>query len=647
MPTHETGFLVTRQDGGFGDVLPLNPAEQYTIGRAPGCSIVVKDDLVSRKHAELFHDGKHWIVRDLKSLNGTRVNEDKLRGEIALRGEDELTIGQTVWLYVDSLDELPGVKATLPGHHPTGGLEITQRLGHTKYIPSTAGAADTGLAPPPTEKLPARGGSSEAVATLYQLAIGMSDARTEFDLAQMVVETLLQSTPAEVGAVLSLRESGDAEPLVYLTKIPSSPTYHKVSEFVGREVFANRQAVLAEDVRDDSDLANRESLTEMRVASLICAPILVDDKVTGLLHLYSSSDTARLNADDLEFTIAVAHHLGVVWQKLRRQSGLSAENRALKDQLRLDSELIYQGPAMRTVEAQIARVAPSRATVLIRGESGVGKELVARAIHRNSPRKDFPLVCLNCAALTETLLESELFGHEKGAFTGATERMSGKFESADRGTIFLDEIGEMALATQAKFLRVLEGQSFERVGGNVPIKTDVRVVAATNRPLEEAVRDGAFRKDLYFRLQVIQVEVPPLRDRPEDVEAIANHFVQRFARETARKVKGLTPAAVRRLQGHHWPGNVRELRNVIERAVTLGSTPEIDAADIWLSPLAVDGPAEGGWEYVPRSLDEVEREHVERTLEHTDWNKSQAAQILGIERSTLDRKIRAYDLKKD
>ena len=390
MPKHATGFLATRRDDGFGDVLPLDPAVRYTIGRAPDCTIVVKDDLVSRKHAEVFHDGRQWVVRDHKSLNGTRLNGDKFRGDAGLRGEDELTIGQTVWLYVDSLDELPGVPATLPGHHPTGGLEITRRLGHTKYIPSAAGAGDAGLAPPPTEKLPARGGSSEAVAALYQLAIGMSDANTEFDLAQMVVETLLQSTPAEVGAVLSLRDSGDAEPLVYRTKIPTSPTYHKVSDFVGREVLANRQAVLAEDVRADDDLANRESLTEMRVASLICAPILVDGKATGLLHLYSSSDTARLNADDLEFTIAVAHHLGVVWQKLRRQSGLSAENRALRDQLRLDSELVYRGPAMRTVEAQVARVAATRATVLIRGESGVGKELVARAIHFNSPRKDQP-----------------------------------------------------------------------------------------------------------------------------------------------------------------------------------------------------------------------------------------------------------------
>jgi Nif-specific regulatory protein len=289
-------------------------------------------------------------------------------------------------------------------------------------------------------------------------------------------------------------------------------------------------------------------------------------------------------------------------------------------------------------------VAATRATVLIRGESGVGKELIARAIHFNSPRKVGPFVCLNCAALTETLLESELFGHEKGAFTGATERMIGKFESADSGTIFLDEIGEMAAGTQAKFLRVLEGQAFERVGGNTPIKVDVRVVAATNRPLEESVRAGTFRKDLYFRLQVVQIDVPPLRDRPDDVPAIAEHFLKRFVRETGRKVKGFAPAAMKKLQSHHWPGNVRELRNAVERAVALGSGVVIEESDIWLSPLEM--AAASGAEYESVSLEEIEKRHILRTLEHTDWNKSQAAAILGIERSTLDRKIKGYDLKR-
>jgi Nif-specific regulatory protein len=256
-------------------------------------------------------------------------------------------------------------------------------------------------------------------------------------------------------------------------------------------------------------------------------------------------------------------------------------------------------------------------------------------------------VTLNCAALTETLLESELFGHEKGAFTGATERLIGKFESADNGTIFLDEIGEMALSTQAKFLRVLEGHPFERVGGNTPIKVDVRVVAATNRQLEDAVRNGGFRRDLFFRLQVVQIDVPPLRERIEDVQLLAEHFLRRFARETGRKIRGFTSQAIDKLRAHGWPGNVRELRNVIERAVALGTGPILDANDIWLSEIDLAGPGEARIEaYKPESIEEVEKRHITETLRFTDWNKSQAAAILGIERSTLDRKIKGYGLVK-
>jgi Nif-specific regulatory protein len=225
--------------------------------------------------------------------------------------------------------------------------------------------------------------------------------------------------------------------------------------------------------------------------------------------------------------------------------------------------------------------------------------------------------------------------------------MIGKFEAADQGTLFLDEIGEMALSTQAKFLRVLEGHSFERVGGNTPIKVDVRVVAATNRSLEDAVRASAFRRDLFYRLQVVEMTVPPLRDRISDVPLLANHFLKRFVRETGRKIRGFTPAAVEKLKRHSWPGNVRELRNVVERAVALGSGPVLDAGDVWLSNLeAGAGVTLPELQYVPTSLEDMEKKHIRDTLEHTDWNKSQAAAILGIERSTLDRKIKTYDLKR-
>lgn len=329
------------------------------------------------------------------------------------------------------------------------------------------------------------------------------------------------------------------------------------------------------------------------------------------------------------------------------RSSLRLENFVLKQEAR-PRGFVVADPRMEAVVATARRAAASPSTVLVLGESGTGKEVLARQLHAWSPRASGPFIGVNCAALTETLLESELFGHERGAFTGATERMIGKFEAADQGTIFLDEIGEMALSTQAKFLRVLEGHPFERVGGNTAIKADVRVVSATNRPLEEAVRAGTFRRDLFFRLQVVQLDVPPLRDRATDIPLLAEHFLKRFARETGRKIRGFTPAALEKLQGYRWPGNVRELKNVIERAVALGSGPHLDTPDIWLSELEIGAPVlgSGAAPYRMESLEEMEKRHILETLKHTDWNKSQAATILGIERSTLDRKIKTYNLAK-
>ena len=322
----------------------------------------------------------------------------------------------------------------------------------------------------------------------------------------------------------------------------------------------------------------------------------------------------------------------------------------LRDQLRVESELVVESPAIRSIESQIGRVASTYATVDIRGESGSGKELVARAIHYSSPRKEGPFICLNCAALTETLLESELFGHEKGAFTGATDKKIGKFESAHHGTIFLDEIGEMNIGTQAKLLRVLEGHPYERVGGSTLIRVDVRVVSATNQPLEQALQAGTFRRDLFYRLQVVEIRVPSLRERSTDIILLADHFLSRFVRETGRKIRGFTPAALKKMEQYDWPGNVRELRNVVERAVALGSGPTLDSPDIWLSSLEVSAPApsstNNGENYQPLALEEIEKAHIMRTLEFTDWNKSQAAGILNIERSTLDRKIKTYSLKR-
>ncbi|MFO0937580.1 MAG: sigma 54-interacting transcriptional regulator [Gemmataceae bacterium] len=638
MPDSPSAYLASRRDEGFGDIIPMVSGQRITLGRAPSNTIILRDDMCSREHAEVVFEAGEWHVADLKSTNGTFLNNERLGKRESLQPGDEIRIGASKFVYYESLDDLPGVPnepATL-AIDSEDDIAITERLHQTRYH----------LSPPIAPGGDHRPIGNDAVSALYRIAVEMAETSDPIILAEKVIAGLLSSTPAEVGAVLEVKEGRDLEPIAYRTRRANSKTYHKVSAFVSREVLSTRQAVLAENIAKDRHLKTRESLAELKVMSLICAPIASEGKVLGVLHLYTQTPGVTLNKDDLDFTLAVARQFGTVWERLRNQTTLSVEVRELKDQLRIGTEMVGQSEQLHAIEDQIRRVASTKATVLIRGESGVGKELVARAVHAFSPRKDRPFVCLNCAALTETLLESELFGHEKGAFTGATERLAGKFESADGGTIFLDEIGEMALGTQSKFLRVLEGQSFERVGGNVPLKTDVRVVAATNRPLEESVRAGTFRKDLFYRLQVVQLDVPPLRDRPDDIAPIADHFLRRFSRETGRKVKNFTPTALAKLQAHNWPGNVRELRNVVERAVALGTGQVIDESEIWIPTLDLDRPTKPA-DFEPISLEEMERRHVVAMLAHTDWNKTKAAELLGVERSTLDRKIKAYDLKRD
>lgn len=644
MPAPQTAYLVVRRDDGYGDVFPLTAGGRFTLGRGPTNRIVLKDELCSREHAEVYQSDGRWVIRDLDSLNGTRLNGLPVNTERPLEAQDEVQVGRSRLVFVEDVQQLPDLPKR--ARKADDKMAIRKRIGASRFEP-TAGQGEgqaTVVQPSPA----GRHKVEQDLAMLYRFAVRMGESATPEELVNVVLDGLFDAVPAEVGAVLALRENRELDLLAYRHRDPKVQTYHKVSQFVSSEVLSAREAILAEDVSADADLRNRESLAELRASSLICAPIVFEDHVLGLVHLYSITAERRLDSDDLEFTVALARQLGAALRRLQEQSALKAENQSLRDQLYLESELVGASTSIKEIESQIARVAATQATVLIRGESGVGKELVARAIHFSSPRRGGPFVCLNCAALTETLLESELFGHEKGAFTGATEKLIGKFESADRGTIFLDEIGEMNLGTQSKFLRVLEGHPFERVGGNTPIKVNVRVVAATNQGLEQAVRGGTFRRDLFFRLQVVEMRVPPLRDRPDDIPVLAEHFLKRFVRETGRRIKGFTPAGLAKLRDYPWPGNVRELRNVIERSVALGLGPMLDDDDLWLSSLDLTGSAvaSGDSPYRPRKLDEVEKEHIQRTLDHTDWNKKQAAEILEIERSTLDRKIKVYDLKR-
>jgi transcriptional regulator with GAF, ATPase, and Fis domain len=642
MPAGATAYLVVRCEDGFGDVFALTPAHRYTLGRAATNRVVLKDELCSREHAEVYFADGRWRLRDLNSLNGTRVNDNPLDTEWELSPNDEIFLGRTHLIFVEEMGQLPDLPVR-PSEPES--MSIKKRLGHTRFLtPLPPAGPDDETEPPHLDQRVQR-----ELSLLYRLALDMGSAGDKKELVGIVLEGLLEATPADVGAVLEVREGPELEVLDHRSRDPKPDGYNRVSEYVSNEVLSSREAVLAEDVAGDRHLRNRESLADIGVTSLICAPVLFRDQVLALIHLYCTDKRRALDAENLEFAVALANHLGAAVHQLERQDSLSAENQSLRDQLRVESELVGESSAIKSIETQVARVADTNATVLIRGESGSGKELVARAIHFSSRRKDGPFVCLNCAALTETLLESELFGHEKGAFTGATDKKIGKFEAADHGTIFLDEIGEMNIGTQAKLLRILEGHPYERVGGSVPIRVDVRVVAATNQPLEQGLQAGTFRRDLFFRLQVIEIRVPPLRERRSDIPLLAEHFLRRFVRETGRKIRGFTPAALRKMQEYHWPGNVRELRNVVERAVALGTGPMLDAPDAWLSSLEVGGPVplvQEATPYQPLSLEDIEKQHILRTLEHTEWNKSQAASILNIERSTLDRKIKLYELKK-
>jgi two-component system response regulator AtoC len=329
-------------------------------------------------------------------------------------------------------------------------------------------------------------------------------------------------------------------------------------------------------------------------------------------------------------------------ERLVEHQGLLEENislhQRLEERYRFEN-IIAKSPKMQQVIEVIKVVAKSNATVLITGESGTGKELVARAIHSQSYRKDKPFIAVSCAALPESLLESELFGHEKGAFTGAHVQRRGKFEIANRGTLFLDEIGEMSANIQVHLLRVLEEKEFTRVGGNELIKVDVRVISATNKDMKKAVASGQFREDLYYRLNVVTIELPPLRERKEDVPLLAQHFLKKFAVENQKEITGFSPEASDFLLKYDWPGNVRELENAIERAVILVKNSYIDAADMPQENLQLVQSAPVG-----KSLEEVEKEHILNILKESGGNYSKAARILGISRITLYNKAKAYGL---
>ena len=387
-----------------------------------------------------------------------------------------------------------------------------------------------------------------------------------------------------------------------------------------------------------------EQLLRRVVAAYPAIPVII---LTGHGTIESAVTAMHAGAYDFLTKPVNLDRLELLVKRALSRRQLMLENLTLQRELERRStahQLVTASPAMKRAWEVVEQVAPSRASVLITGESGVGKELVADAIHTLSPRRAAKLIKVHCAALTETLLESELFGHERGAFTGAVARRRGRFELADGGTIFLDEIGEISQSIQIKLLRILQERAFERVGGEETITADVRVVAATNRDLAEAIEQGTFREDLYYRLNVVHIHVPPLREREADISLLAAGFLKEFAEENGKQLVGIDPRALSALRRYSWPGNVRELQNGIESAVVMARGSTIELHDL---PPAVRNAQNAPAVRIPlgSTLDHGEREMIRATLNHQHGNKTRTAEILGISRKTLHRKMREYQLE--
>jgi DNA-binding NtrC family response regulator len=379
-----------------------------------------------------------------------------------------------------------------------------------------------------------------------------------------------------------------------------------------------------------------EFLAKIRQQNTV-VPVII---MTAFGSIETAVEAMKSGATDFLLKPFSLDHLMTVVHKAMEMRELRDENRQLKEELGRRYEfdnIIGRSPAMQEIFATITRVAPTRATVLLAGESGVGKDLIARAIHFHSPRRSKPLVKINCTALPENLMESELFGYEKGAFTGANTSKPGKFEQADTGTVFLDEIGDVPANIQVKLLRVLQEREFERLGSNVTRHIDVRVIAATNQDLRAALEQGTFREDLYYRLNVVPLNIPPLRERKEDIPFLAGHFVHKLAPDSGSRVEGITDAGMEKLMSYHWPGNVRELENVIERSLVMATGTALDAKDIRLEMAPRARVQSDEHPFLPEgmSLDQYEQEIIREALRRADGNKSQAARLLGLTRNAL------------
>jgi Nif-specific regulatory protein len=604
-----------------GSVFPLGD-EQLVIGRETSADVCLADPSVSRRHSRLERNAGQFWINDLQSLNGTFVNDVPVK-QRALEHGDRIRIGDTQFLFLLHEGDVPSSsgQVVLEDRQFVSGSTIQVRFDDALYL------------------------MARDLSALMKVSTTINAIRGVEELQKKLLELLFEVVPAEHGAILLVDgEPGDFGSLLGLGRKGELQESLKVSRTIARQVLDRGVAIVSNDPRGEQ-APDAVSLIASRTNALLCVPLKMLDRTLGVIYLDTSDPATKFNEDHLQLVSAIAGIAAVAIQNARHVEWLVSENERLRADVCIEHNMVGESAIMRQVFQFISKAAPTDSTVLILGESGTGKELAARAIHQNSKRASKPFVAVNCAALSESLLESELFGHEKGAFTGALGQKKGRLELAEGGTLFLDEIGELSAALQVKLLRVLQEREFERVGGTRTIKIDIRLIAATNKDLEAAISAGAFRKDLYYRLNVVKLEMPSLKQRQEDIPLLASYFAAKYADRCNRKVTGISPEAKGRLIGYDWPGNVRELENAIERAVVLGSTDLILAEDLPEPVLESEVSAGVPMTKYHEAVAETKKQIILNAMDQAKGSYTEAAKLLGVHPNYLHRLIRNLNLK--
>ena len=616
--------------------------DEFSIGRDKECALPLEaDSLVSRRHCVIVRHGDIFTIRDLDSYNGTFVNDVAIE-ERRLEHGDEIRIGGSVFVFLADVDAALVDAARVQFEEGDWLAAPTISVPRSSATHLRAESLLETIAAPPRARQ-----SSRMVKAILDVCRAVSSTVRLEELQQHLLTAILDAIPARRAAILLVDANGtDFTSAWHRTREGSGESF-RVPRSVAQRVLDERAALCVNEVPSGGALDLSRTIQQARIWSLVAVPIVASDTVLGVMYADASDRSVRFLQEDVDLLMGIAEVAAKPLATALKAARLERENERLLSELAGRLPLIGASERMRAIHRFIMKVAASDSTVLVSGPSGTGKELVARSIHRAGPRVGRPFVAINCAAVADTLLESEFFGHEKGAFTGAIALKKGKLEEADGGTVFLDEIGELALPLQAKLLRVLQEREFERVGGTRPIKVNIRVIAATNRQLGQEVQRGAFRQDLYFRLNVVSVTMPELRERREDIPVLARHFLEKHAKTCRRRVADIADDAMSRLMAYDWPGNVRELENVIERAVVLGTTEHILADDLpenLLETPTTSSPAMSGTDY-HHAVNELKRSLILRAIEEAKGNYTVAAKLLALHPNYLHRLITNMQLR--